>query len=93
MANNENGIITGNRIYWLDNLRTFMIFLVIALHASVVYEKNGMGALWWIICEPSKSNLPGILFLILNIFVIATIFFISGFLTPFLWKTRMGGHF
>ena len=93
MANAEKGIITGNRIYWLDNLRTFMIFLVILLHAAVVYEKNGMGAAWWIICEPSKSNLPGILFLILNIFVIATIFFISGFLTPLSLENKNGWTF
>jgi hypothetical protein len=93
MANKEKGTITENRIYWLDNLRTFMIFLVILLHAAVVYEKYSMGATWWIICEPSKSDLPGILFIILNIFVIATIFFISGFLTPLSLQNKNGWAF
>jgi hypothetical protein len=29
-----------NRIYFLDNLRTFMIFLVVLLHSGLVYEKG-----------------------------------------------------
>ena len=71
-----------DRIEWLDNLRTFMIFLVIVLHASIIYEKTNMGATWWIITDPGKNDLPGLLFLILDIFVMATIFFISGYLAP-----------
>ncbi len=95
MNNNEKRqeAVDGNRIYWLDNLRTFMIFLVILLHAAIVYEKYGMGASWWIISEPSKSNLPGILFLILDIFVIATIFFISGYFAPLSLKNKTGWAF
>ena len=93
MANKEKGTITENRIYWLDNLRTCMIFLVILLHAALVYEKTGMGALWWIVVEPSNSDLPGILFLILNIFVIATIFFVSGFVTPLSLKNKTAWAF
>ncbi|MBN1765267.1 MAG: acyltransferase family protein [Sedimentisphaerales bacterium] len=95
MFSSEKGpdALKGNRIYWLDNLRTFMIFLVIVLHAALVYEKNSIGAAWWIVCDPSSSNLPGILFLILNIFVIATIFFISGFLTPLSLKNKKAWAF
>jgi hypothetical protein len=88
MTDQEKGTITDYRIYWLDNLRTFMVFLVILLHAALVYEKNSIGALWWIVSDPSTSDLPGILFLILNIFVIATIFFISGFFTPWSLKNK-----
>jgi peptidoglycan/LPS O-acetylase OafA/YrhL len=29
----------GNRIYFLDNLRTFMIFLVVLYHAGGVYDR------------------------------------------------------
>jgi hypothetical protein len=93
MIDEEKGTITKYRIYWLDNLRTFMIFLVVLLHAAIVYEKNSMGAAWWIVIDPSNSDLPGIVFLILNIFVIATIFFISGFLTPLSLKNRTGWAF
>ena len=78
MIEERQATIKGNRIYWLDNLRTVMIFSVVLFHASVVYEKTGMGAPWWIIIDPATNDLPGILFLILNIFVIAILFFISG---------------
>jgi len=88
MTDKERGSITESRIYWLDNLRTFMIFLVILLHAALVYEKNSIGALWWVVSDPSTSDLPGILFLILNIFVIATIFFVSGFFVPLSRKNK-----
>ncbi len=70
------------RMYWLDNLRTFLVFLVVLIHAAVVYEKTGMGTLWWIVSDPSTSDVPGILFILLNIFVIATLFFVSGYLAP-----------
>jgi surface polysaccharide O-acyltransferase-like enzyme len=42
MINKEKGTIPEHRIYWLDNLRTFMIFLVVLLHAALVYEKTGL---------------------------------------------------
>ena len=93
MIEKEQATIKANRIYWLDNLRTFMIFLVVLFHASVVHEKYSMGADWWIVIDPSTSNLPGILFLILNIFVIATLFFISGFFTPLSLKNKKGWAF
>jgi peptidoglycan/LPS O-acetylase OafA/YrhL len=88
MTDKERGSIAQSRIYWLDNLRTFMIFLVVLIHAALVYEKNSIGALWWIVSDPSTSDLPGILFIILNIFVIATIFFISGFFAPLSLKNK-----
>ena len=93
MTEKGQATITGNRIYWLDNLRTFMIFLVVLFHASVVYEKTGMGVLWWIIIDPATNDVPGIIFLILNIFVIATLFFISGFLAPLSLENKKGWAF
>ena len=33
-----------NRLYYLDNLRTFLIFLVVLVHAGVVYESSGIMA-------------------------------------------------
>lgn len=93
MSEKEKVAMAENRIYWLDNLRTFMIFLVVLLHAALVYEKTGMGALWWIVIDPSASDLPGIVFLILNIFVIATIFFISGFFTPLSLRNKTAWEF
>ena len=39
----------GNRIYFLDNLRTFMIFLVVIYHAGGVYESSGIWASFWLV--------------------------------------------
>jgi hypothetical protein len=58
--------IKGNRIYFLDNLRTFMIFLVVLYHAGGVYESSGIWASFWLVDDPSTNNLSGILNLIID---------------------------
>ena len=73
---------TKDRLYCLDNLRTFLIFLVVVVHAGVVYESSGLMAPYWIVDDPSTSDLPGLLNLILDLLVMPTIFFISGYFTP-----------
>jgi len=70
------------RLYFLDNLRTFLIFLVVLYHAGVVYESSGLTASFWIVDDPATSNLPGLLNVIMDIFVMPTLFFISGFFAP-----------
>ena len=85
--------IKGNRIYFLDNLRTFMIFLVVLVHAGGVYESSGMWASFWIVDDPSTNSLSGILYLILDIFIMSTIFFISGYFTPLSLKNKKGWTF
>lgn len=68
-----------NRIDFLDNLRTTMIFLVIFIHAGIVYESSGFFHNIWIVDDPSTNNLVGILNLIFDTFVMPTIFFVSGY--------------
>jgi len=82
-----------NRIYFLDNIRTFMIFLVVLIHVGGVYEDTGLWGFFWIVDDPATHALPGHLFLILDIFVMSTIFFISGFLTPLSLKNKNGWTF
>lgn len=84
---------TEDRIYWLDNLRTFMVFLVVLIHAGGVYESSGGWALFWIVDDPATNHLSGILYLILDIFVMPTIFFISGFFTPLSIRNKDGWAF
>ena len=79
MTDKEKDTIKGNRIYFLDNLRTFLIFLVVLVHAGWVYESSGIGAFFWIVDDPSTNNLSGILNLIMDIFIMPTMFFISGY--------------
>ena len=73
---------TQDRLYGLDNLRTFLIFLVVLVHAGVVYEASGFMAPYWIVDDPATSDLTGLVNLILDLLVMPTIFFISGYFTP-----------
>jgi len=85
--------ILGRRIYFLDNLRTYMIFLVVSLHAALVYEEGGFAAAWWIVDDPSTNGLIDILILILDIFVMSAIFFISGYFVPSSIENKSGWSF
>lgn len=82
-----------NRIYFLDNLRTFMIFLVVLYHAGGVYESSGIWASFWLVDDPSTNNLAGILNIIIDIMVMPTLFFISGFFAPLSMKNKQGWAF
>ena len=79
-----------NRIYFLDNLRTFMVFLVVLIHTGGVYESSGGWAFFWIVDDPSTNHLSDILLSLIDIFVMATIFFISGYTTPMSLKNKNG---
>ena len=81
------------KIHWFENLRSFMVFLVVVTHVAVTYERYSIGSEWWIVVDPSNNNFAGILFLIMNIFVMATIFFISGFFAPLSLKTKTNKEF
>ena len=83
----------GNRIYFLDNLRTFMIFLVVIYHAGGVYESSGIWASFWLVDDPSTNDLAGILNIIIDIVVMPTVFFVSGFFAPLSIKNKQGWAF
>ena len=90
LAEKEQDAPGGNRIYFLDNLRTFMIILVVLYHAGGVYESSGIWASFWLVDDPSTNHLAGILNIIIDIMVMPTIFFISGFFTPLSLKKKSG---
>ncbi len=95
MATLENGpdLAAGQRIHFLDNLRTFIIFLVILCHAGGVYESSGIWAYFWIVDDPATNNPCGIANIVLDIFMMPTLFFISGFLAPASLSSRKGWAF
>ncbi|MCB0586316.1 MAG: acyltransferase family protein [Phaeodactylibacter sp.] len=68
------------RIYFLDHLRTFAIFLVVLIHAGLVYEQVLENA--WIVIDPAKSGSIGLVRMYLDLFVMYTIFFVSGYFIP-----------
>jgi hypothetical protein len=83
----------GNRIDFLDNLRTTIICLVILYHAGGVYEATGIWAAFWIVDDPAINNASGLVGLIVDVFVMSTLFFISGYLAPASLQSRQGWAF
>jgi len=82
-----------NRIYFLDNLRTFIIFLVVCYHTGWVYESSGVLSWAWIVDDPSKNNFVGLFNLILDMFMMPVMFFISGYFAPLSLKRKTGKSF
>jgi hypothetical protein len=71
-----------------------MIFLVVLYHAGLVYEYTGIVAFFWIVHDLPTNNLLSIPnFMIIDIFIMPTIFFVSGFLTPLSLKNKKGWVF
>lgn len=77
---NESAPSGINRLFWVDNLRTVIIFLVVLYHVGGVYESAGLWAEFWIVDDPSTIVWVGIVGIMFDIFVMPTMFFISGFL-------------
>lgn len=78
--NRQNKRTMKTRIYFLDNLRTFLILLVVVLHSGLVYESVLANS--WIISDPVKDNNIGLIRMYLDLFVMFSIFFISGYFLP-----------
>ena len=93
MTTKEINASTGNRIHWMDNLRTIIIFLVLLYHIGGVYEAAGMWASFWIVDDPATITWVGILNIVFDIFVMPTLFFISGYLVPASLQNRTGWEF
>ena len=83
--------IMKTRIHFLDNLRTFLIFLVIVLHAGLVYETVLENS--WIVSDPDKSSTIGLIRMYLDIFVMFAIFFISGYFIPYSVSSKSTSKF
>ena len=88
-----------NRINWMDNLRSIIIFLVVLYHVGGVYESTGMWGSFWIVDDPDTVSWVSIVGIMFDTFVMPTMFFIAGYLTPpsldkktgFIGKNGMGG--
>lgn len=86
----KNSANTANRLIFLDNLKTMIIFLVVLYHAGWVYEQSGILSSVWIVDDPSKNGLAGIVNLITDIFMMPVMFFISGYFSVLSINTRNG---
>lgn len=77
-----------DRIFFLDNLRTVLIFLVILYHAGGVYESSVTWAFFWIVDDAATNDISGLIGVIIDIFVMALMFFIAGYFTPLSLKNK-----
>lgn len=68
------------RVYFLDILRTFMIFLVVTLHSGIVYEPILENV--WIVSDPVKNSSIGLIRMYLDLFIMFVMFFVSGYFVP-----------
>jgi fucose 4-O-acetylase-like acetyltransferase len=81
------------RIHWMDNLRTIIILLVVLYHVGGVYEAAGLWGWFWIVDDPATISWVGILGIVFDIFMMPTLFLISGYLAPASLKNRTGWEF
>ena len=93
MTVKEKSLKRGNRIYWLDNLRTIIIFLVVLYHVGGVYESAGLWGWFWIVDDPDTISWVGIIGIIFDIMVMPIMFFVSGYLTPTSLKNKTSWEF
>lgn len=80
-----------SRVYFLDNLRTFLIFLVIVYHAGFVFQNSMAGN--WIVVDSAKADWLGLVGLYLDLFVMFILFFISGYFAPVSLQKKGSGGF
>lgn len=93
MMNTIENASQKKRIYWMDNLRTFIIFLVVLYHVGGVYEAAGLWGWFWIVDDPATISWVGIIGIVFDIFMMPTMFFISGYLTPASLEDKTGWEF
>ncbi len=85
--------IKGNRLYFLDNLRTFIIFLVIFYHAGGIYESSGIWGTFWLVDDSSTNELNGIVNIFMDLLVMPTMFLISGYFVPRSLESKTASEF
>jgi len=93
MSIKEKNVTWGNRIYWMDNLRTIIILFVVLYHVGGVYESAGLWGWFWIVDDPSTITWVGIVGITFDIFMMPTMFFISGYLSPASLDAKSGWEF
>jgi fucose 4-O-acetylase-like acetyltransferase len=93
MAIQEKNVTKGNRIHWMDNLRTITILLVVLYHVGGVYESGGLWGWFWIVDDPATITWVGIVGIMFDIIVMPIMFFIAGYLVPVSLNNKTGCEF
>ncbi len=66
------------RMYFLDNIRYFIVFCVVVLHAALAHSKLTP---WWPVREvgPDMTPVFDVIVLIIDVFIMPIMFFIAGY--------------
>jgi glucans biosynthesis protein C len=70
-------VTTSNRLYFFDNLRAFVIILVVVLHGSMTYM--AYAPTWWYVVDPSNSEIFTQLVLLIDVPIMPILFFLAGY--------------
>lgn len=65
------------RIYFLDNLRAFVIVLVVVLHGSMIYMVGAPE--WWYVVDSQNSLFFTILVFLIDVPIMLIMFFVAGY--------------
>ena len=65
------------RIFFLDNLKSATIILVVLFHASLAYKMNAPE--WWYVLDPKRVFAADVFHVWADVFIMAIMFFISGY--------------
>lgn len=66
-----------NRLYFLDNLRAFVVVLVVVLHGSITYM--AYAPTWWYVLDPDNSEIFTQLVLLIDVPIMPILFFLAGY--------------
>jgi peptidoglycan/LPS O-acetylase OafA/YrhL len=81
----KNTTTHATRIFFLDNLRAFVIVLVVILHGAMVYMADAPS--WWYVIDTQNSFFFTLLVIIIDVPIMLIMFYISGhFALPSLVK-------
>ena len=65
------------RLFYLDRLRFFVIFLVICLHVAMTYM--AYVPKWWYVIDSERNLVFTAIVLVLDVFLMPTMFFLAGY--------------
>jgi peptidoglycan/LPS O-acetylase OafA/YrhL len=66
-----------NRMYFLDNLRSFIILLVVVYHAAIAYMIRGPQ--WYYVVDTQNNFFFNIIVIFSDVFVMPVMFLLAGF--------------
>ena len=85
---------SGRRLYFADNIRSFVIVQVVVLHAAVTYSNLGM---WYYreaaALEPLTALSFGIIQSFIQAYSLGLLFLVAGYFVPASFRRKGGGRF